>query len=336
MQRSGRQRFCNSVGLVLALLLGISLEVMSQERTTLWAQHSSATQLGTTLHTDAVRGETASQILTFAARLMDEGEYFRAVTEYRRFLFFYPDDPRTPMIYFRIGLALYYGKDYDAALQAFSDLVQRYPSTSYGQQAWLWYGETLARQGNYTAAEQLYADLYRRFSANALGQQALYRQAWMRLYRRQWQEASTAFQQVERDSPLHTNAQFLAEEALKGRQLAMQSPLVAGLFSSLLPGGGQLYNGRVGDALLAFLLNGLFIAGIIEATQQKAHLVAGILSFFELGWYTGNIYGAVNGAHKINRYRTENFLRNLENQTPLSLPGSSLHSIFGIRLSLGF
>ncbi len=58
------------------------------------------------------------------------------------------------------------------------------------------------------------------------------------------------------------------------------------------PGSGQLYNGRLGDALLAFFLNSLFIVGAVEAVHSNAHAVAGILSFFEAGWYVGNVYGA--------------------------------------------
>jgi hypothetical protein len=66
--------------------------------------------------------------------------------------------------------------------------------------------------------------------------------------------------------------------------------------------------------LLAFLLNGLFIAGITQAVTHEEFAIAGVLSFFEVGWYAGNIYGAINGAQKENRYATETFLRNLENR----------------------
>src|SRR5215813_10284520 len=60
---------------------------------------------------------SADQLIAFAEQLMREGEYFRAITEYRRFLFYYPDDPRHAMIHFRIGLALYRGESYGEALQ---------------------------------------------------------------------------------------------------------------------------------------------------------------------------------------------------------------------------
>src|SRR5215475_6666894 len=102
---------------------------------------------------------SADQLLIFADQLMREGEYFRAITEYRRFLFYYPDDPRRVMVHFSIGLAFYRGESYVEALQTFQEVTQRYPNTAYGKQAWLWQGETLMRQRQYTAAEQLYTEI---------------------------------------------------------------------------------------------------------------------------------------------------------------------------------
>jgi tetratricopeptide (TPR) repeat protein len=272
----------------------------------------------------------------FAEQLMREGEYFRAITEYRRFLFYYPDDPRCAMAYFSIGLAFYRGESYRDALQVFREVAQRYPSTAYGKQAWLWQGESFARLGQYAAAEQLYIEITEHFPHDALGQQARYQRAWILLSRRQWRDAAIQFQQVVPESDLYQSAQLLAREALVGEHLPMKSPVLAGILSGLLPGSGQLYNGRLGDALLAFFLNGLFVVGAVEAVHNNKPAIAGILSFFEAGWYTGNVYGAVNGAHKYNRHTTEIFLRNLDNNLHLVLPKTRQTHTFGVQFSLGF
>jgi len=281
-------------------------------------------------------GFSADQLIAFAEHLMHEGEYFRAITEYRRFLFYYPDDPRRAMVHFRIGLAFYRGESYGEALQTFREVTRLYPNTAYGKQAWLWQGESLTRQGQYTAAEELYAEITARFPADTIGQQARYQRAWTLLYRRQWRDAAAQFQQVAPASTLYQSAQFLAQAALEGEHLPTKSPVLAGILSGLLPGSGQLYNGRLGDALLAFFLNGLFIVGIVEAVHNHAPTVAGILGFFEAGWYTGNVYGAINGAHKYNRYTTETFLRNLDNRFRFVPPEARAPRMFGVQFSLGF
>jgi TM2 domain-containing membrane protein YozV len=112
--------------------------------------------------------------------------------------------------------------------------------------------------------------------------------------------------------------------------------VLAGIFSGLLPGSGQLYNGRLGDALLAFFLNSLFIVGAIEAIHSDAPAIAGFLSFFEAGWYAGNVYAAINGAHKYNRHTAETFLGNLANRFHLVLPETRQTPMLSVQFSLGF
>jgi TolA-binding protein len=316
---------------VVLFILSAELPGVCQSSEPLWQQLSAST----TAPIEA-GSFSADQLLIFAEQLMREGEYFRAITEYRRFLFYYPDDPRRAMVHFSIGLAFYRGESYVEALQTFQEVTKRYPNTAYGKQAWLWQGESLIRRGQYTTAEQLYTEITERFPHDKIGQQARYQRAWTLLYRRQWRDAATQFQQVPPDSDLYQSAQLLTQEALVGERLPTKSPVLAGLFSGILPGSGQLYNGRLGDALLAFFLNTLFIIGAVEAVHSNAPAVAGILSFFEAGWYAGNVYGAINGANKYNRHTTEMFLRNLDNRFHFVLPETRHTPMLGVQFRLGF
>lgn len=280
---------------------------------------------------------TADQILQFADQLLQEGEYFRAVTEYRRFRFNHPDDPRQAMALFRIGQAFYRGQQYNEALQTFRDVIQSYPETPYGQQAWLWQGESLLQQTQFDAAEQSYSAYMERYADAPALPYAQYQRGWTLLYRRQWGAAAAELQQIPDTSPLFPAAQQLAIEAQEGSQRPKKSPVLAGVLSALLPGAGQLYNGRPGDAVLSFLLNGLFIAGSIEAIQHDELAIAGVLSFFEAGWYGGNVYSAVNGSHKHNRRADETLLQDLERRFRVAPPElSSAPRPIGLRLSFRF
>jgi TolA-binding protein/TM2 domain-containing membrane protein YozV len=285
----------------------------------------------------SLEGLGPNQLLIFADHLLHEGEYFRAITEYRRFLFTYPADPRASMVLFRIGQAFFRGESYAEALKTFQELERRDPDGPYGQQARLWQGESLLRQAQYAAAEQIYTRFIDQTEQASLTPYAHYQRGWTFLYRRQWQEAAQSWQRVPPDHPLYPAAQQLVSEAQAGERLPQKSPALAGLLSGVLPGSGQLYNGRLGDALLAFLLNGLFIAGTIEAIDQGELAVAGVLSFFEAGWYVGNVYGAVNGAHKHNRHATETMLKQLEQRFRVPPPGERIsRSEIGLRISFGF
>jgi len=285
----------------------------------------------------SLEGLGPDQLLMFADHLLHDGEYFRAITEYRRFLFTYPADTRAAMVLFRIGQAFFRGESYAEALQTFQELERRDPDGSYGQQARLWQGESLLRQAQYAAAEQMYTRFIDQTAQAGLTPYAHYQRGWTFLYRRQWQDAARAWQRVPPDHQLYPAAQQLVSEAQAGERLPQKSPALAGFLSGVLPGSGQLYNGRRGDALLAFLLNGLFIAGAIEAIDHGELAVAGILSFFEAGWYVGNVYGAVNGAHKHNRHTTETLLMQLEQRFRIPPPDEKVsRSEIGLRISFGF
>lgn len=281
-------------------------------------------------------GFTADQLLQFADQLLQEREYFRAITEYRRFRFDYPEDPRQAMALFRIGQAFYRGQQYTEALQTFRDVIQIYPDSPYGRQAWLWQGESLLQQTQYAAAEQSYTTYIERHSNTSAIPYAHYQRGWTLLYRRQWQAATHELQLIPDSSPLYPAAQQLALEAREGSQQPKKSPFLAGTLSTFLPGAGQMYNGRFGDAALTFLLNGLFIAGTIEAIQHDQLAIAGVLGFFEAGWYGGNVYSAVNGAHKHNRRADEALLQDLERRFRMMPPDVPQTQQIGFRLSFRF
>ena len=70
---------------------------------------------------------------------------------------------------------------------------------------------------------------------------------------------------------------------------------------------------------MALALNGAFIFGAVEAWENENFALAGILSLFELGWYGGNIYNAMNNAQLYNRRQRDSFLEQLQQRLDLSL-----------------
>ena len=79
-----------------------------------------------------------------------------------------------------------------------------------------------------------------------------------------------------------------------------KSTAVAGTLSAIVPGSGQLYAERYQDGLMAFAVNGLFIAGTIAAIDSENYALAGIVGGVGLPFYIGNIYGAANAARQWN------------------------------------
>jgi TolA-binding protein len=256
----------------------------------------------------------ADQILGFADALFNDGDYFRAITEYKRFLFLHPADARSGRVQLQIGLSYQRGQQWDDARQTFEAIAQQHPDPEIRAEAAYLIGETAFRQGRYAQAIADLRPVAERYGPTPIGERARYLLGWSYLRARQWLEASQTFATIDPASPLFPSSRALAEAAREGEHLPRKSPVLAGLMSGVIPGTGHFYTGRWRDGTVALLLNGAFLTAGIEAVSAGNEAAAALLLFFEAAWYSGAIYGAVNAAHKYNRDLEERWLQGLERQ----------------------
>jgi hypothetical protein len=137
------------------------------------------------------------------------------------------------------------------------------------------------------------------------------------------------------DDPLTRRALALQEELQQAPVQPRKSPALAGILSGVLPGAGHLYVGKPGQAVTAFLLNGLFLAGAAYAFHQGLEATGVILLYFETGWYLGTINSAVTAARDANRDQQQTFIDRLA--TTYALPPLTLTQLqtpgLGLRLT---
>ena len=93
--------------------------------------------------------------------------------------------------------------------------------------------------------------------------------------------------------------------AIQGWRIPYRSPALAGGLSAVLPGAGQAYVGRWGEAASAVLVNGLLVASAVQLYKRELWFAAGAVTFLELGFYGGGIASAANGARRFNRVAYE-------------------------------
>jgi outer membrane protein assembly factor BamD (BamD/ComL family) len=289
-------------------LLGVMLLFVAP----LWSQPTPPTAPGDPL-TDA------DQILGFANALFNDGDYFRAITEYKRFLFLHPTDPRAGRVRLQVGLSYQRGQQWDDARQTFESIARQHPDAEIRAEAAYLVGETSFQQGRYAQAIADLRPVAERYGQTPVGERARYLLGWSYLRARQWPEASQTFESIGTTSPLFPSSRVLADAAREGEHLPRKSPALAGLMSAVIPGTGHFYTGRFRDGTIALLLNGAFLAAGIEAVSAGNEAAAGLLFFFEAAWYSGALYGAVNAAQKYNRDLEERWLQGLERQHSPSL-----------------
>lgn len=271
----------------------------------------------------SLNNTAAADLLGFADSLAAEGDYYRAITEYKRFLHYRPGDPDCARAQLGIAQSLLAGQRWETADQALATVWRTYPQSPEATQARQLYADAAYQRGDYAAAEKRYAQF------KQASPESLYRSGLSALRQNHPKQARAHFSKL----PPVTR-QRLLQETENYQQLARKSARLAGTLSALVPGMGQLYAERPQQAGIAFALNGAFIYGAVEAWENENFAVAGILSLFELGWYGGNIYNAMNNAQQFNRHQRASFLDRLQQRLDLSLgwrgntPGLTAHYQF--------
>lgn len=253
----------------------------------------------------------------FAEETMKKGEYLRAVVEFERFVHFFPDHGKVPLARLQIGLCYVKAGDFEAARQVLESLHRAHPEDVLGGKALLLMGESYYRQGIFNEAEHYYGKVAETYLQPELKNSALYRLGWCQMHTGSWRNASDTFGAVGAESSLYSSSQDLRQKSLQGELIDYKDPKTAGILAAVLPGLGHAYCKRYQDALVAFLINGLFIWAAVESFNNDHDVLGALLLFAELGWYSGNIYSAVNSAHKHNQKARKDFLRGLPD--PLSL-----------------
>lgn len=272
--------------------------------------------------------------LRLAEEAMARGEYQRAIVELERLLHFFPRDEEAPRARYLIGLSYLKAKQHQNARNAFGELMRAYPGTPFAGQALFMTAESFYMQGLFQEAEAVYTRVIEEQTDSELGNHAVYRLGWTRMHLGRWKEASRSFDEVSHTSYLFLNARDLSSKSLQGEALPSKDPVTAGVLAAALPGLGHAYTNRYKDGVVAFLLNGLFIWAAYESFNRDLEVLGGILTFLELGWYSGNIYSAVNSAHKYNRAVKNEFLGSMADRLDVGL--FTTREQVGIALRLTF
>ncbi|MDX1763474.1 MAG: tetratricopeptide repeat protein [bacterium] len=257
------------------------------------------------------------RLFGFAAALVEEGDYYRAITEYKRFVSYFPDDHRVPLARLNVALAYRRGGKTDLAVGILKAIQIDYGGSSIAEKAHYETGHTYAVVGRHQEAATTLADYLVLYPDSVRRDSAWERLGWSLIHLWRLEEAAQAFQSVSNRSARYPFTQALAEQLSGPVTVPEKSPLLAGTLSAILPGAGQFYTQRPREGITSFVLNGSFIWAI-AGLFNKGNEVAGVLlGFFETGWYSGGIFGAVNDAHKFNRKAKRDYIADLRNRYPM-------------------
>lgn len=232
-----------------------------------------------------------------------EGEYYRAITEYKKFAILFPASDKAAYALFRTGLASYLGEEYADAARVFALLRGDYPGSEFSEPSLFFEGIARWKKKEYQDAALLFEQLAKGASASGFAPRASAAKAMLELDLDDVNGARAELERFLASFPGH-GGESDARKALalldEYEHLPRKSEILAGILSAILPGSGYVYAGRYGDGLTAFLLNGLFIAGTVMAVHNQWYPAAGLTGGIGLPFYLGNIYGSANAAARWN------------------------------------
>jgi outer membrane protein assembly factor BamD (BamD/ComL family) len=273
----------------------------------------------------------ADSVEAFGDHLFRQGDFYRAITEYERVLFQAPDSARSPAVRLKIGAAYFRGEKWEAASRRLQEVRVQARDTEAGRQALLYLAALALRQRDWGRALN-YLEEYRAAYPADARRNAVMAELILTHLRRQ--EGDQAGRLLEAELAASESGLPLTPADLRAwAERPYKSPRLAGGLSAVLPGAGQAYVGRWGDASLAFVINGLFIWGAWAAFDRDEDVAGSVLLALEATWYAGNIYNAVNGARKENRLVEDRFMENVRIRYGLTFPpdgGEALIPVIGI------
>ena len=250
-------------------------------------------------------------LLSFADSLAAAKDYYRAITEYRRFAHAFPTHPRVPTSRLAVAAAYRAGGKQRLAAELYLDVVSKHPATPAATRAAFLAAEAYYGAFEYATAAAHYRAFIQDYPAAAERPLAEYRVAWTHIGRHDFAGARQALGRVPRAGPYGVAATELDQRLAAASDVRRRTPWLAGTLAGVLPGAGHLYVGRPKDALLSFLVNGLFAFGTYEAIHHETYTAAALLGMFGVGFYLGNIFGAVNAAHRENKLSVDRYVHDL-------------------------
>jgi hypothetical protein len=271
---------------------------------------------------------SASRQFAFAEDLFRSGQYRQAAEEFQRFVFFFPDDEKRPKAEFQTAESFRMAGDLTKAIRLYHQITAR-QLDDLAVKSYFMLSECYLQMRAYNQALLPLHNLIALSENSQILDEAYYRMGWIFMDQGDWPGAQRAWERISADSPFPTERLKAALETAPS--IPQKSPAIAGTLS-VIPGLGQLYLGRHQDALVAFTVTGGSLWASYEAFDNDLPVLGTLLALVGAGFYAGNFYGAISGAHKYNRSQTQQYLDRLkreaeENRTHSRIEGENLFSM---------
>jgi len=238
----------------------------------------------------------------YARYLMQSGDYYRAIGEFKRFLYFCPQDSLAGEAFRDVGQCLFLAGRYDDVIAWQQSDVSR----GSGPESDLIVGHSHFRAGAYAQALPVLTRAAGSSTDQLLASQASYLAGLSAVRLQKYDAARDLLGDVTSISPYFDRAVAYSDVLSKAGISRPKSERRAGLLA-IVPGLGYAYSGHYQTALASLVVNGLLFWATVDAFRDGDDAEGAITSVFALGFYLGNITGSAASARRYNDYRLREF-----------------------------
>ena len=256
-----------------------------------------------------------SQQYHYAEKLFESGDYQATRLEYKRLLFYRPDTEFKDIADYRIAQSYYYQNQPERAEHLFREFLVVHPNSDFRFRSRLMIGQLHFDAGKYSLARTTLFELLNSSADTDVMAAAHYLRGWCYVYTTDWDKAIAELRRVDTpqtDIPYQNNARQLADTLLEKTPLLHKSPQIAGWLSTVVPGSGQLYVGRVKEGVLAAVLGGTFIYLLADAIRERRYVDCAGISLIGWQFYWGNRINAQRFASEYNSHRERELIEALK------------------------
>jgi len=234
-----------------------------------------------------------AQVLGFADYLFKNAEYYRAITEYQRALYFSQSSFHKDSLQLKIGECYFKGKQHERASQIFCDIYAKSSNEKIRAISHYFLGCSYLHQFDIPRSYACFAEHASKFP-----------------------QSQTALRSA-----------LIAQKIRELGKIKKKSSLIAGVSSFLLPGSGQVYGGKPTQGIFSLVTVSLFtyysIGNLRKARDitrnhrvEFSHEVADLYRFranvyaaIAIIFHFGNVYNAVALAEQANFKSHEQLLQ---------------------------
>jgi hypothetical protein len=242
----------------------------------------------------------------YANNLFKAHQYFDAVTEYKRLLFFDSKNEYAFPANYKIGEAYKSGLKFDEAIKYFSLAEMSAANSEQKYSSKIEIVKTNILRRTTDRAHQLLDEMEKTFYTGVYKDSLNYWRGWNYIFADNWKKASECFAKI---SPSH-ELKFLCD----GVEKEKVSVTFTKVISYILPGAGQVYTGQYISGILSLSYNVLFgYLTINSFAEERIFDGFAVGSLLWLRFYRGNVQNAEKFAEEKNIETSNKALRYLQN-----------------------